>query len=89
MLRRLQGDLDATTKALQEARKKLREARQSNPISVVLHYRTRPGDTLWDLARTFYGDPLEWPTILQANRTGISDPDHLAVGQVLDIPLRD
>ena len=45
------------------------------------------GDSLWDLARTFYGDPHAWPKILDANRARLSDHDHLTVGQVLDIPL--
>ena len=86
-LRQLQAELDAAKKALQEAREKLREARKNRPTTVVLHYRVQPGDNLWDLARTFYGDPLAWTRIFDANRGRIPDPDHLAVGQVLDIPL--
>jgi proteasome lid subunit RPN8/RPN11 len=85
-LRQLQAELDAAKKALQEAREKLRQARKNRPTTVVLHYRVQPGDSLWDLARTFYGDPLAWTKILDANRGRVPDPDHLAVGQVLDIP---
>jgi proteasome lid subunit RPN8/RPN11 len=86
-LRQLQGNLDAARKALREARKRLREAEEAAPTTFVLHYRVQPGDSLWDLARTFYGDPLAWPKILDANRDRVPDPDHLAVGQVLDIAL--
>jgi proteasome lid subunit RPN8/RPN11 len=85
-LREIQGQLDAAKKALREARKKPRGTEQGAPNTFVLHYRVRPGDTLWNLARTFYGDPLDWPKILVANRARITDPSHLAVGQVLDIP---
>jgi nucleoid-associated protein YgaU len=86
-LRKLRGDLDATTKALKEARRKLREATQNVPTTFVVHYRVKPGDTLWELARTFYGNPLAWPKILEANRDRVPDPDLLAVGQVLTIVL--
>jgi proteasome lid subunit RPN8/RPN11 len=87
-LRRLRGDLDATKSALQETRRKLRQA---NPptTAFVIHYRVQGGDSLWDLARAFYGDPLEWTKILDANRDRIADPDRLTVGQNLDIPLNE
>jgi proteasome lid subunit RPN8/RPN11 len=86
-LRQLQAELDAAKKALQEARQKLREARKNRPATIVLHYRVQPGDSLWNLARTFYGDPLAWTKILDANHGRIPDPNQLDVGQVLDIPL--
>jgi nucleoid-associated protein YgaU/proteasome lid subunit RPN8/RPN11 len=82
----LQGNLDAAKRALREARKKLREAEHAGPTTV-LRYRVRAGDSLWDLARTFYGDPLTWPKIVDANRARLSDPGHLRIGQVLSIPL--
>jgi nucleoid-associated protein YgaU len=84
-LRDLQGKLDAAKEALREARRKVREAGQVAPTTFLLHYRVRTGDTLWDLARAFYGDARAWPKILHANRASIADPDRLTVGQVLDI----
>jgi proteasome lid subunit RPN8/RPN11 len=85
-VKELQGKLDQTAQALRDARQKLLQAAQAPP-TFTIHYRVQGGDTLWDLARTFYGDPHAWPKILDANRARLSDPDHLSVGQVLDIPL--
>jgi hypothetical protein len=46
-----------------------------------------PGDTLWDIARKVYGDPLRWPEIYAANVAIIgSNPDLIFPGQVLRIP---
>ena len=43
-----------------------------------------PGDTLWDLAKRFYGDPFRYHQIAAANN--IADPDLIFPGQVLVIP---
>ena len=42
------------------------------------------GDTLWSIARRFYGDGKFYKKIAAAN--GIQDPNILAVGQVLRLP---
>lgn len=42
------------------------------------------GDTLWDLAGTYYGDGTQWPRIRDAN-PGIN-PDALQIGAVIVIP---
>lgn len=44
------------------------------------------GNTLWGLARTYYGDPYQWHRIFEANRDQIQDPDVLEPGLVLHIP---
>ncbi len=44
------------------------------------------GDTLWDLAQEYYGDPVDWRRIWDANRGGITDPNLILPGQVLTIP---
>lgn len=82
-LRTAQADLDAARRALAEARQKLAEARQARTF----RHRIQPGDTLWDLARTFLGDGRKWPQIFRANASRITDPGRLLVGQVIDIPL--
>jgi len=82
-LRSAASELDATRRALAEAKRKLAEARQAQTV----RYRVQPGDTLWGLAQTFLGDPHRWPDIFRANRDRIPDPNRLAVGQVLLIPL--
>jgi hypothetical protein len=42
----------------------------------------RPGDTLWDLARTFYGSPYLWPQLWEAN-TYIRDAHWIYPGDPL------
>lgn len=44
------------------------------------------GDTLWDLAQDYYGNPFDWRRIWEANRAEIADPNLIVPGQVLDIP---
>ena len=46
----------------------------------------QPGDTLWQLAGTYLGDPLRWPELYQANSGDITDPALIHPGQVLVIP---
>jgi len=64
-----------------------------SPVVVPVHlvksvnpsmYTVRPGDTLWDLARTYLGNPFRWPVIFHANPT-IRNPDLIYVGQRLDL----
>ncbi|MHC4924990.1 MAG: LysM peptidoglycan-binding domain-containing protein, partial [Planctomycetota bacterium] len=44
------------------------------------------GDTLWDLAQDYYGNPFDWRRIWDANQSEIADPNLIVPGQVLNIP---
>jgi len=44
------------------------------------------GDSLWDLARRYYGDPYRWPEIHAANRDRIPDPDLIVPGSEVRLP---
>ena len=44
------------------------------------------GDTLYSLARQYYGDQRRWKDIYNANRSTINDPNMIRVGQRLVIP---
>ena len=46
------------------------------------------GDTLFDLARTYWADAYLWPVILVTNSVSVMDPDFLRQGSILDIPAR-
>ncbi|MCL2800633.1 MAG: LysM peptidoglycan-binding domain-containing protein [Treponema sp.] len=47
-------------------------------------YTVQRGDTLGRISRQFYGDPMEWSRIAQANN--ITNPDLIYPGQVFLIP---
>ncbi len=47
-------------------------------------YVVQPGDDLWTLAVTLYGEGLDWHTLASANRLGADDP--LYPGTVLSVP---
>ena len=47
----------------------------------------QPGDTLSGIAQEFYGDPLLWPRIYEANRNQIADPNLIFPGQSFRVPL--
>ncbi|MEQ9401311.1 MAG: LysM peptidoglycan-binding domain-containing protein [Longimicrobiales bacterium] len=44
------------------------------------------GDTLWDLANAFYGNPFDWRRIWNANQSVVDNPNLIVPGQVLTIP---
>ena len=49
-------------------------------------YTVRHGDTLYGIAKRFYGHGRFWHSLYQANRAKISRPDLIFAGQVLTIP---
>jgi LysM repeat protein len=51
-------------------------------------YTVRSGDTLSAIAERFYGNPGRWQWIYQANRSKISNPNSIYVGEKLTIPFR-
>lgn len=48
-------------------------------------HTVRKGDTLWDLAQTYLGDPFRWPEIYRLNTATVQDPNLIYPDQVLII----
>jgi hypothetical protein len=62
------------------------EAVEPAPAEQELHpYIIKRGDTLWDIANTFFKDPFLWPFIWKANPS-ITNPDLIFTGNTLMIP---
>jgi len=49
-------------------------------------YTVQKGDSLWKIAKHFYGNGAEWKRIHEANKEVIHDPDVIQPGWNLRIP---
>lgn len=61
-------------------------AEVTNEQSEQQSYTVEKGDTLWKIAKHFYGDGSKYPVIFQANTDQLKNPDLIHPGQVLKIP---
>lgn len=55
--------------------------------ATVITYTVVKGDTLWKIAKKFYGDGSFWQKIYEDNKSVISNPNRIYAGQVLTIYL--
>jgi nucleoid-associated protein YgaU len=65
---------------------KVDELKAPPQTEAVEYHVIEKGDTLWALAKRFYGDGNAYPRIFEANREVIKDPDRIFVGQKIRIP---
>jgi len=48
-------------------------------------HTVKKGDTLWDIAKTYLGDPFKWPEIYRRNTATVADPNLIYPDQVIVI----
>lgn len=53
----------------------------------VQYYQILKGDSLWKIAKEFYGNGNDYPKIFEANKEVIKDPDLIFPGQQIRIPM--
>jgi LysM repeat protein len=58
-----------------------RQASQSNRV-----YTVQPGNTLFGIAKQFYGHGSVWPYLWKVNKSKIGDPDLIYAGQRFNVP---
>ena len=76
---------------------KIKEIGGENPLDILANiivedtsvyhrHEVASGESLSKIARHYYGDPMKYNTIFEANRNILDNPDLIHPGQVLVIP---
>ena len=89
-----EGDLDwvvsielVEKRELSEKRNSTRKGVSATAAKRTRSYTVKKGDTIWLIAKLFYGSGRLWRRIYDANRNAIKNPDRLVAGTKLKIPI--
>ena len=61
-------------------------AAEEEPVAAAQMYQVQSGDSLSKIAKQFYGDPMKYTAIFEANQPMLKDPNMIYPGQTLRIP---
>jgi hypothetical protein len=61
-------------------------AAQQTTVETPKTHTVKKGDTLWDLAALYLGDPFRWPDIYRINTDVVEDPHWIYPGEILKLP---
>ena len=64
----------------------VKTTRPATTAPKVRTYTVKKGDTLWGIAKKYYGNGAKYPTIYDANKDKIKNPNLIYAGQVLTLP---
>ncbi len=60
--------------------------KKSKKNTTVKKYTVKRGDTLWAIAKKYYGNGASYPKIVNVNKDKIKNPNLIQIGWVLKIP---
>lgn len=78
---------DKSGKKKVSTKKKRDDGGKRNPKNKTINYTVKQGDTLWGIARRYYGDGSKYTKIYNANKSKIKNPHWIYPGQVFKIEL--
>lgn len=64
----------------------VKQERSSDSAPQAKTYTVKKGDTLWGIAKKYYGNGAQYTKIYEANKSKIKNPNLIYVGQVFTIP---